>query len=223
MASLKPVARIALNKKEFRNVISSYLAGDIEWSDASLKPLKDLMRILLRREQKGICPYCQRRIIPERRNLGEHIEHFLDKSKDKYKKFALTASNLVLACQGCNVEKGTKDLNKGRITPLYLNSAAGPFLWPHPYFDDMSACIRKLPGPVYSVINGSGRENQASKLITDLKLNEIRSLEIRYSRLSSRRDRLINILARLAAKGNTKRMIPISCELKKVNDELNNP
>ncbi|MEX2990157.1 hypothetical protein AB4K08_20330 [Serratia fonticola] len=224
MAYIKPVARIALNKKEFRTVISSYLAGDIKWSDDALKPLKDMIRILLRSEQKSMCPYCQRLIIPGRRNLGEHIEHFLDKSKDKYKKFALTASNLVLACQGCNVVKGIKDLNKGRPTPLYLNSAVGPFLWPHPYFDDMSACIKKLPGPVYTVINGSGRENQATKLITDLRLNEIQNLEMRYSHLNSRRNRLIKILTKLAVKGNIRsreRMTSIIIELGKVNDEMN--
>ncbi|MDI3150497.1 hypothetical protein [Serratia nevei] len=224
MAYIKPVARIALNKKEFRTVISSYLTGDIKWSDDALKPLKNMIRTLLREEQKGMCPYCQRMIIPERRNLGEHIEHFLDKSKDKYKKFALTASNLVLACQGCNVEKGIRDLNKGRPTPLYLNAAAGPFLWPHPYFDDMGACIQKLAGPVYTIINGSGREIQATKLIIDLKLNEIQNLEVRYNRLISRRNRLIKILTKLAVKGNLRsreRMIPISIELGKVNDELN--
>lgn len=220
MANLKPVARVALKRKEFKKPIGDYLSGTIEWDNKSLKPLKDLVRILLRDQQKEICPYCQRLIVPERRNLTEHIEHFLDKSKGKYRKFAFTASNLVLACQGCNVEKGTKDLVvSGKATPVHLSSAEAPFRWPHPYFDDMEKCIKKDPGPVYSVISGSGREKEAENLIRDLKLYELQNIESRHGRLLERENRLIKIIGLLLRKGgdrNLARMRVLYSEMERV-------
>ncbi|WP_395304216.1 hypothetical protein [Enterobacter sp. ECC-019] len=224
MAILKPVARAALKRKEYKDVISEYLSGEIEWSNKSLKPVKDSIRALLRVEQDDICPYCQRIIIPERRNVNEHIEHFLDKSKAKYKKFAFTASNLILACQGCNVEKGTRDLiGNGVPTPTYLSRIGTSFLWPHPYFDDMTACIQKARGPVYSPIPGSGRETQATKLITDLKLNDIQSIETRHGRLTERKNKLLKILMKLARINDERsraRMAPLIIELGKVDNDL---
>jgi 5-methylcytosine-specific restriction endonuclease McrA len=224
MAMLKPVARAALKRKEYKANILSYLSGKIEWSDKSLKPVKDAIRELLRVEQKDICPYCQRIIIPERRNVNEHIEHFLDKSKAKYKMFAFTASNLILACQGCNVEKGTKDLvDKGRAALTRLSRAEAPFLWPHPYFDDMQACIKKSPGPVYSPIVGSGREVQAARLIKDLKLNDLQNIETRHGRLVARRGELLKTLMELALKNDLesqKKMAPLIIEMDMVISEL---
>ena len=225
MARLKPVARVALKRKEFKKPIADYLSGKIGWDHMSLKSVKKLMRILLREEQREVCPYCQRLIIPERRNLTEHIEHFLDKSKGKYRKFAFSATNLVLACQGCNVEKGTRDLiAPGKPVPAHLSSAAAPFLWPHPYFDDMGACIQKYAGPVYSAIVGSGREAEAKKLIKDLKLDDLRNIESRYGRLRERHDRLLQILGRLAAKNDERsraRMTPLILEMKRVHKDMN--
>lgn len=225
MARLKPVARAALKRKEFKEPIANYLAGKIDWDHSSLKPTKKLVRMLLREEQREVCAYCQRLIIPERRNLTEHIEHFLDKSKAKYRKFAFNAANLVLACQGCNVEKGTRDLMApGKPVPSHLCMATAPFLWPHPYFDDMKACVRKDIGPVYSAIAGSGRESEAKKLIKDLKLDDLRNIESRYGRLRERRDRILSILGRLAAKNDEKsrlRMAPLILEMARVHEDMN--
>ncbi|WP_152542735.1 hypothetical protein [Erwinia mallotivora] len=225
MKPLKPVARYVINRKEFKEPIKNFLSGNISWSDNSLKQVKKIIRTLLRLEQKGICPYCQRLIIPERRNVGEHIEHFFDKSKKKYLKFAFSASNLVLSCQACNVVKSTKDmLPVGRQTLIYLREAESPFLWPHPYYDVMSDCIRKLPGPVYEPIVGSGREIESNRLIKDLELNEIKNLEMRHSTLAYRRDRLIDILGRLAEKDDLRsmaRMRRLTIELNKVKNEIN--
>jgi len=223
MAILKPVARAVLKRKEYKNSISKYMSGEVDWSDKSLKLVKDTIRAILRVEQKDICPYCQRIIIPERRNVNEHIEHFLDKSKDKYKKFAFTASNLILACQGCNVEKGIRDLiGKGLPAPAYLTRQTH-FLWPHPYFDDMSQCIQKLPGPVYSPIVGSGRETQSTRLIKELKLNDIQSIESRYGRLVARRTQLMRILRKLAIKNDERsraKMALFIIEMDKVDQDL---
>jgi len=224
MAKIRPAARYALKRREHRVLISKLLSGEIEWNDGSLKPLKDAIRELLRKEQDEVCPYCQRIIIPERRNLNEHIEHILDKSKTKYKKFSLTASNLILACHGCNVEKGQKDLlEEGTPAPIHLYVDSLPFIWPHPYGDVMLDCVQKDPGPVYSPITGSGRETQAERMIRDLKLNETRNLERRHGRLTDRKIRIFNILGRLAEKDDEKsrrRMAPLILALKKVDAAL---
>jgi hypothetical protein len=163
-------------------------------------------------------------IIPERRNLNEHIDHILDKSKEKYRKFALTSSNLILACHGCNVEKGQKDLLvKSVPVPTHLHVVNLSFIWPHPYVDDMHGCVQKDPGPVYSPIIGSGREIQAQKMIKDLKLNETRNIESRHSRLTDRKNKILKILARLAKKNDEKcrrRMAPLILALEKVDAEL---
>ena len=225
MAPLKPVARSALKRVTFKTPIENYIAGSIDWSHSSLKPLKKLIRKLLRIEQGEVCPYCQRLIIPERRNVNEHIEHILDKSKPKYRKFAFNSNNIILSCHGCNVEKNTKDIfPSGRADPLYINRSLVPFLWPHPYFDDMSACIRKHPGPVYTVITGSGREAESRKLISDLKLNDVGNIESRYSKLVERQYRLAIILSKLIKVGGERsiaRMRPLVLENERIAKELN--
>ncbi|MFT9383084.1 MAG: hypothetical protein ABF553_00590 [Acetobacter orientalis] len=226
MTQLKPVSRYALKRKIFKNLIQQYMSGTIEWKDPLLKPLKDLIRSLQRHEQKEICPYCQRIIIPERRNVTEHIEHFLDKSRDGYKKFAFTASNLVLACQACNIEKGTKNLlPSGRAIPTYLRASETPFLWPHPYFDDILTCVKKDHGPVYSAVVGSPRQAEAQNMIIDLKLNDIQNKESRYYKLIFKRDRLMNIIIKIAERNmNGKRsgirLESVKQELFRVNYEL---
>lgn len=224
MPFLKPVARSVLNRKDHQKLIAEFLAGKIQWDHKSLLPIKQRIRQLLRYEQDGICPYCQRLIIPERRNVTEHIEHFLDKSRSKYRKFAFTASNLILACQGCNIEKGTRDLvDPAKPTPIHLTAAEAPFLWPHPYYDDMTACIRKYPGPVYSIILGSGRDVEAKNLIKDLKLDDLRNIETRHGKLVDRQIRLTRILGRLARKNDGRslaRMAPLMLALEKVINDL---
>lgn len=221
----RPVARVALNRKIFRQAINRYISGEIDWNDKSLKDIKSLIRTLLRIEQTEMCSYCQRIIIPERRNVSEHIEHFLDKSKAKYRKFAFSATNLVLSCQGCNVEKGTRDLVvPGKATPRYLTAAEAPFRWPHPYFDNMTACIRKDRGPVYSAIPGSGREAEATQLIVDLKLDQLQNLESRHGKLRERQTRLTRIIARLLRtidqEKSRNRMALLIPELERVDNEL---
>lgn len=224
MARLRPVARVILKRNAYKQPIISYLNGAIDWEHQSLKPIKDLIRAVLRAEQQEVCPYCQRLIIPERRNLNEHIEHYLDKSKQKYRKFAFTATNLVLSCNGCNVEKSTRDLiDPLSLAPMYLSAASGPFLWPHPYFDDMNGCILKSRGPVYSAVPASGRVVEAQRLISDLKLNEIRNIESRYGKLKARHERLMKILGRLARRNNAAsqaRMVPLVLEMERVYNDL---
>lgn len=224
MAGLRPVARAILKRKAFQKPIADYVAGTINWSDPSLKTVKDLIRRVLRVEQNETCPYCQRLIVPERRNVAEHIEHYLDKSRAAYRKFAFTATNLVLSCQGCNVEKGTRDLiAKGGTKPIHLSSSAGPFRWPHPYFDSISDCVLKRPGPVYSAIPGSGREAEAKQMIADLKLDTIKSFESRHGRLVGEKERLYAEAKKLLAHTSVEsrgRLARVVSRLEAIDNEL---
>lgn len=197
MASLKPIIRVVLNRKEYRDSIQKYLRGEIEWGHRSLSDVKKLTRDILREEQNEICPYCQRIIVVERRNTLEDIEHFLDKSRDYYRRHAFTATNLILSCHSCNMEKGTRDLGDSSIRAArYLYPGLGRFRWPHPYYDDIAACVRKEPGPVYIVVDGSGREVEAENMIKDLKLNHLRNIESRHQVLTQRSRKITSILAR---------------------------
>jgi hypothetical protein len=225
MVRLKPVARAALKRKAFEKPVADYLAGLIDWDNPTLTPVKNLVRVLLRAEQDESCPYCQRLIIPERRNMTEHIEHYLDKSHEEYRKFGFIATNLVLACPGCNIVKGTRDLVvEGKAKPLYLSIAEAPFRWPHPYFDDMTACVRKDPGPVYSAVPGSGREAEAQQMIGDLKLDTIEHAEGRHGRLVAEQSRLwreVNALMKPNTPASRAQMWPLLERLETIARELN--
>lgn len=224
MARLRPVARAALKRKAFRKPIADYLAGRIDWDNAALKPVKDLIRILLRKEQDENCPYCQRLIFPERRNMTEHIEHYLDKSHAEYRKFGFTATNLVLACAGCNFEKGTDDLVvPGKAKPVHLSEAEAPFLWSHPFFDDMTASVQMRPGPVYSAIPGSVRENEAKRMIVDLKLDTIQRTESRHGQLVAEREQLyreMDVLMEINTLESLAQMKPLLARIKVIGNEL---
>jgi hypothetical protein len=224
MARLRPVARAALKRKAFQKPIADYLSGKIDWDHSTLKPVKDLIRILLRKEQDENCPYCQRLIFPERRNMTEHIEHYLDKSHADYRKFGFTATNLVLACAGCNFEKGTDDLVvPGKAKPVHLSEAEAPFLWPHPYFDDMTASVQMRPGPVYSAIAGSARETEAKRMIVDLKLDTIQRTESRHGQLVAEREQLyreMDVLMEINTPETLARMKPLLARIKVIGNEL---
>jgi uncharacterized protein (TIGR02646 family) len=56
---------------------------------------KDLVRMSLYREQKGLCAYCMRRIKPDHQSV---IEHFIPVEKEGEK--ALDYQNLLLCCDG---------------------------------------------------------------------------------------------------------------------------
>ncbi|MEP4035876.1 tyrosine-type recombinase/integrase [Pseudophaeobacter sp.] len=46
----------------------------------------------------GRCYYCRRKILSERRNVYEDIEHYLDKSKEYYRKWCFSPVNLLISC-----------------------------------------------------------------------------------------------------------------------------
>lgn len=224
MAALRPVSRIILNRRESKKLIRLYNRGDLKWSDVALSKLKLMVRQVLRKEQGGMCLYCQRTIVVERRNAAEDIEHFLDKSRDAYKRYAFNATNLLLSCHACNFEKGTRDLGTPAIRAArYLLPPMGPFRWPHPYFDDMQAYIEKRRGPVYIPISDSGRRVQAINLIKDLKLNDIKNIESRHNFLTQRSMRITTLAgkaARIGGERNRRRIIFLMNEQERIQAEL---
>lgn len=175
----KAHARV-LRYKNHKEIVKNYIEGKIDWDDKSLKPLRDAIRQSLRESQNQKCYYCRRLISIERRNVGEAIEHFLDKSKPYYRKWAFHPLNLVIACQPCNIVKSTKDLGDENIrNAKFLSSSAGSFRWPHPYYDSYTMNIRRAPGPVYSAIPGAPKQHEAYKMISDLKLDSLPGIDDR--------------------------------------------
>lgn len=163
-----------LRYKHHKARIAVFLSSNMDWGDKYLQPVRDAIRKSLRASQAQACFYCRRMIPIERRNMGEAIEHFLDKSKSDYRKWAFHPFNLVLACQPCNFAKSIKDLGDVDVkAATHLRPGIGGFKWPHPYFDRYSENINISPGPVYSPIPGAPRHKQASAMIKDLSLNSI--------------------------------------------------
>lgn len=179
--------------------IAKFLGSNMEWDDKSLQPLREAIRYSLRANQAQSCYYCRRIISIERRNMGEAIEHYLDKSKPHYRRWAFNPFNLVIACQPCNFVKSTKDLGDANVrASVYLQSHIGQFKWLHPYFDSYSENIKISPGPVYSPIPNAPRHAQASAMIEDLKLNSIANADDRAQIVAAELVKLNGRLLRVA-------------------------
>ncbi|MEG5266570.1 hypothetical protein TRP66_19985 [Pseudomonas sp. JDS28PS106] len=135
--------------------------------------------------------------------MGEAIEHYLDKSKPHYRKWAFNPLNLVIACQPCNFVKSTKDLGNDNVrAATYLQPHIGQFKWLHPYFDSYTENIKVSPGPVYSPIPNSIRHAQAAMMIDDLKLNSIANADDRAQFIAAELTKLQSRAFRVARKQN---------------------
>lgn len=196
-----------LRYKPYKALIANFLSSQMKWGDDELKPVRDAIRSSIRKSQAQSCYYCRRNIPLERRNVGEAIEHFLDKSKPHYRKWAFHPLNLVIACQPCNMVKSTKELGNNAVkVASFLQPLIGEFKWPHPYFDSYTENVQKSPGPIFSAVPGSPRQRQAAAMITDLKLDslanlddrvqfaasELQNLQARLLRVARRRGRIIS-------------------------------
>ncbi|WP_412481397.1 hypothetical protein [Pseudomonas asiatica] len=192
-----------LRYKSHKTRIDDFLNSDMEWKDKFLKPLRDAIRLALRSNQAQSCYYCRRMIPLERNNMYEAIEHFLDKSKAHYRRWAFHPLNLVIACQPCNFVKSTKDLGDTSVrTASFLQPNIGQFKWPHPYFDSYTENIKISPGPIYSPILNAPRQTQASKMIDDLKLNSIANADDRFQFTIMESMKLLARYHRIALKQN---------------------
>lgn len=194
--------RMILRRKGNRPLLKSFFVKKIDWSHASLSTLKRRLRTNLRMEQEGRCIYCRRIILIERRNVYEDIEHFLDKSKTQYRRWAFTYLNLALACHACNLEKSTRDLGAtGSQTSANYLAGAGIYRWLHPYFDDYHANIEISKGWIYTVRQGAPAASQAARMITECKLDQVETIEA-YGEAIKKRIFRLTVLSGKACKQN---------------------
>ncbi|RTZ16869.1 hypothetical protein EJ063_08770 [Vibrio aquaticus] len=200
-SSLNIPHRKVLNRKENKKLIKKYLQGEIGWSDKSLKLMKDNIRTLLRNEQEDRCIYCRRIIKIDRRNVSEDIEHYLDKSRDYYKKWAFSPLNLTLSCRPCNFVKNTKDLGDPsmRTTNNILNGV-GRFKWIHPYFDDYHANIEIKKGWLYSIKQGAPNPTASAQMISNCELDKIERIERIGEEIKERQSRITDLMLKCMAK-----------------------
>ncbi|MEW5620690.1 hypothetical protein ABGT18_05075 [Pseudomonas putida] len=158
--------------------VRKFIDGDIEWSSKNFAPLKNSLRISLRKQQQGRCVYCRRKISIERRNTAEDIEHYLDKSKAQYRKWAFSPVNLAIACHPCNMQKSTKDMGDAEVAlALSLTASSGDFRWIHPYFDDYFENIEIVESWIYVVKANAPQAERAKNMIKDCKLDQIQTIE----------------------------------------------
>lgn len=203
---LKLTHRKVINRKENKELIREYINGSIDWSDKSLSKIKDQIRVILRKEQDNRCIYCRRIIKAERRNSTEHIEHYLDKSKPDYKKWAFSPLNLTLACHSCNIVKNTKDLGDIALKKARdIQSGIGRFKWLHPYFDNYHDNIEINEGWLYAVKNTAPNATAASKMISDCELDKIEKIEGISEAIKRRQARITELISRSLANENYER------------------
>lgn len=194
--------RFIINKKNNKKIISDFQSGNIDWSDKNLSTIKGAIRRLLRKEQDGRCIYCRRRIIKERKNVYEDIEHYLDKSKKKYKQWAFLSLNLSLACHACNFQKSTKDLGGAHVITLHSSypKGIGVYHWLHPHFDNFHDNIEIRKGWIYVVKSNAPSPIQAQNQISECKLDCISSIEAHSEKIKNRIFRLTNLSLRAMKK-----------------------
>ncbi|MCZ8170945.1 MAG: hypothetical protein O9272_04300 [Brevundimonas sp.] len=209
-------ARVVIKQKSAKKLIKKFNSGKIDWSSKELADLKLKIRRILRKEQDEVCPYCQRIIVMERRNAYEDIEHFLDKSKAHYRRYAFSVVNIVLSCHACNFEKSIRDVgSQALIAGGDLRPENRVFRWPHPHFNDLRACIIKRPGQVYEPIQGSGLEAESRTMISDLKLDDPSNIEGRYSRLMEKANKINLICQKAIEIGGERNRLRVATLLRK--------
>ncbi|ELS3714171.1 hypothetical protein ACEQ8A_000531 [Vibrio fluvialis] len=186
--------RRVMKGKKNKVLIQKYLSGKIDWDHKDLKEIKDRIRVVLRHEQNNRCIYCRRLIKVDRRNVSEDIEHYLDKSKPYYKKWAFTAVNLTLSCRPCNFVKSTKDLGYLALrNDVNIKNGIGRFRWLHPYFDDYHANIEIRKGWVYLVKDNAPNKDAAIKMIQECELDKVEQVEKVSERIKLREQRLVEL------------------------------
>ncbi|MBO6577903.1 MAG: hypothetical protein JJ871_19540 [Thalassospira sp.] len=202
---LKPVLYSICKDPSFQNQINDFNQGVIQWKDPSLIPVKIEIRKCLRKHQDERCYFCRRPIIAERRNMYEDIEHFLDKSKTEYRRWGIHPLNLTLSCKACNFEKSTKDLGAKDVKAAKKHPPrSGTYRWLHPYFDDYDQNIKFERGPIYSPIAGAKKHLQATLLIKELKLDDLKEIEKRKNEALDKIIRINEIVSKLISSGKRK-------------------
>lgn len=213
--------RKILNRRENKKLIKEYFNDNLVWSDKSLGLMKMQIRVLLRHGQDNRCIYCRRKIKNERRNSTEHIEHYLDKSKSYYKRWAFSALNLTLSCNSCNIVKGTKDLGDVALrTSRHIQDGIGRFKWLHPYFDNYHDNINIDEGWVYSIKHSAPNPAAAYNMISECGLDKIEHIELIAENIKRRHMRITILIQKALANQNYSRACKLTNWLK-LEQELN--
>lgn len=200
---LYPTHRYLLKNGISRMDRRSVSLGEIDWRDSRFKQVKLALRLALRDQQNGRCIFCRRKIVVERRNALEDIEHYLDKSKPHYKKWTFCPVNLAVACRPCNFVKSTKELGDAAIAASQRYAPSmGVFKWLHPYFDDYHQNIEILNGWVYKVRSTAPRRDAAQAMIQDLELDKLVTMHAYATAIKEKNFRLTVLAQRAFQKGN---------------------
>ncbi len=173
--------------KRHSPAIKLYVAGELDWNSDDFTSLKKSLRLSLRAQQHGRCIYCRRKITIERRNAAEDIEHYLDKSKKKYRKWAFSPVNLAISCHPCNMQKSTRDMGDASVAiAVGLTDVSGEYRWLHPYFDDYFENIEILDAWLYIIKPDAPNAIRAKNMIKDCLLDQIKTIEAGKSELLNR-------------------------------------
>lgn len=162
----------------YATALTDFISGVIEWKHKNLSDVKMAIRSSLRSQQARRCVYCRRIILQERKNTTEDIEHFLDKSKKAYRKWAFNSRNLTISCHPCNMQKTTKDMGDAAIAAMknYPQNTSN-FTWLHPYYDNFHDNIDVIPGWEYIIKPKAPQHDRAQRLIAQCKLVEVKNIE----------------------------------------------
>ncbi|HAU5566850.1 TPA: hypothetical protein JD264_24040 [Serratia fonticola] len=197
-ASLKLNHRHIMNSKSAKRIIKRYYAGKIDWGHKDLAGIKRKLRLSLRLQQQARCIFCRRIIKQERRNTNEDIEHFLDKSKQHYKRWAFNSLNLALSCHACNFVKSKNEMGDVSVqTAQWLIPGIGVFRWLHPYFDNYHDNITIEKGWVYKIKPTAPNRTPALNLINDCELYSIEGIEKNAEAFKRKVSRMASITTKL--------------------------
>lgn len=189
-----------LKTKANRAYVNKFITvSNAKWSDGYLSDLKRQIRLELRHQQEGRCIFCRRLMKVERRNSTEDIEHYLDKSRAQFRKWAFSSFNLSLACHSCNMEKSTRNMLQNGCPLTCYPKDPRAFAWLHPVLDDYHANVKILEGWIYVSRNAPNTPDHERTLamIRDCKLDQVSTIEERAQQVMVELGRLNLLMGRL--------------------------
>ena len=136
------------------------------------------VRQALSEMQYGKCCYCEKKIVfPEDENLlpvsnvEKHVEHFRPKGMDEYGHLTNDWSNLLLACNTCNVNKGMKFEEDQYGDPLCIDPS-DPNVDPEEHIELKKIYLDRAPDIDTGKILPRNDSTKGKWTIANVKLNE---------------------------------------------------
>lgn len=141
-----------------------------DWDKASLKKIKDELRVELLIYQNYSCAYCKREITNE---IGRsELDHIVPCSIAPM--FTFVRANLTLTCKRCNHSK--KDFNPTTLSDDELRAVTSyicdhdKYIWIHPFIHRYEDHINIIDGAIFESVNES---KKGLAVISKCKLDEI--------------------------------------------------